>query len=356
MVGLLFNVLFGVVAGGFHRSLQRYRKGQPWQALDFRMVVYLWLVLLTLAAAAPGDVFVKMQGVCWFLFLHAPLHLLVFARRLAGNHRTLQVVLLVGVAGLTAVGVDAFLIEPQALEVTHRRLVTSKVERPLRIAVLADIQTDAPGAYDRRVLARVKAEHPDLILFAGDYIHIEAGQAYRDAARKLNRLLQEAGLDPSLGKIAVQGNIDNRQPWETIFVGTDTQVYAADATLDVGPVVVTVLSMAQSYGMRTAVPAQDKYHIVLGHVPNYALGDIQADLLLAGHTHGGQVRLPFIGPLLTYTEVPRAWAAGQTEIAPGRTLIVSRGIGLEREHAPRIRFLCRPELVIVDLVPERNDG
>lgn len=351
MVGLLFNLLLGVVAGSFYRPLQRQRKGQPWQPADFKRVVTLWLVLLILAMAAPGDVFVKMQGVCWLLFMHAPLHLLVFASRLGGTHQAFRRILRVGAVALMAVGVDAFLIEPHALEVTHRRLVTDKVERPLRIAVLADIQTDAPGAYERRVLARVKAEHPDLILFAGDYIQTEAGQVYREAASKLNRLLQEAELEPPLGKIAVQGNIDNGQPWEAIFADTGTRVHAADATLDVGPVVVTVLSMAESYGMHTAVPAQDKYHIVLGHVPNYALGDIQADLLLAGHTHGGQVRLPFIGPLLTYTEVPRAWAAGQTEIAPGRTLIVSRGIGLEREHAPRIRFLCRPELVIVDLVP-----
>ncbi|HEX6202615.1 MAG TPA: hypothetical protein VF100_06400, partial [Thermoanaerobaculia bacterium] len=76
-------------------------------------------------------------------------------------------------------------------------------------------------------------------------------------------------------------------------------------------------------------------------------------LLLAGHTHGGQVRLPGVGPLVTASRVPRSWAAGRTALADDRTLIVSRGIGMERGYAPQLRFLCRPELVVVDLEPGR---
>jgi len=351
MVGLLYNLLMGSVAIGFFRSFQRRRPGQAWQPAYFRRVVWLWLWLLLLSLLAPGDFFLKLQGICWLLFLHVPMHALIFSLRLSGEHRVLRMVLIVAALLLAAVGVDAFLIEPRALEVTHYRMVTSKVERPLRIAVLADIQTDAPGVYDRRVLARFKREQPYLILFAGDYIQVEHGQAYQDASQELQKILQDADLTPSLGKIAAQGNIDYNQPWESIFADTETRTFSTDTTLDLGLVVVTVLSMAQSYGIHTVVADQDKYHIVLGHVPNYALGDINADLLFAGHTHGGQVRLPFIGPLITYAAVPRSWAAGRTDIDPGKTLIVSRGIGMEREHAPRIRFLCRPELVIVDLVP-----
>ena len=70
------------------------------------------------------------------------------------------------------------------------------------------------------------------------------------------------------------------------------------------------------------------------------------------------MRLPGIGPLITFSEVPRSWACGMTEIGPAgeagrRTLVVSRGIGLERGDAPRLRFLCRPELVILDVTPTR---
>jgi predicted MPP superfamily phosphohydrolase len=90
---------------------------------------------------------------------------------------------------------------------------------------------------------------------------------------------------------------------------------------------------------------------VLGHSPNFSLGQVSADLLIAGHTHGGQVQIPFIGPMLTLSQVPRSWASGVVTIAPGKVLVVSRGVGMERGNAPRIRFRCRPELVILDLVP-----
>jgi predicted MPP superfamily phosphohydrolase len=49
--------------------------------------------------------------------------------------------------------------------------------------------------------------------------------------------------------------------------------------------------------------------------------------------------------------VPRSWAAGVTRLVNGATLIVSRGVGMERGSAPRLRFLCRPELVIIEVLP-----
>jgi predicted MPP superfamily phosphohydrolase len=54
---------------------------------------------------------------------------------------------------------------------------------------------------------------------------------------------------------------------------------------------------------------------------------------------------------MTLSQVPRAWAAGLTELKGGGTLIVSRGVGMERGDAPRLRFLCTPEIVVIDVVP-----
>ena len=109
-----------------------------------------------------------------------------------------------------------------------------------------------------------------------------------------------------------------------------------------------------------AIAAFDGFTIVCGHAPEYMLpvirGDVAIDaLLLAGHTHGGQVVIPGFGPPITLSGVPRHIAAGGLFEFGAAKVCVSRGIGLERGHAPRIRLFCRPELVVVELqAPERG--
>jgi predicted MPP superfamily phosphohydrolase len=118
--------------------------------------------------------------------------------------------------------------------------------------------------------------------------------------------------------------------------------------------------------MRSRVPFVDAgmvrrlhgscYPIIMGHAPDFmqsVLRDgLQADaLMVAGHTHGGQVQVPGFGPLITLSGVPR-WLAGGGVFRHGETwLCCSRGIGMERSSAPRIRFWCRPQLLLLELAP-----
>jgi predicted MPP superfamily phosphohydrolase len=73
------------------------------------------------------------------------------------------------------------------------------------------------------------------------------------------------------------------------------------------------------------------------------------DLVVAGHTHGGQVQLPLFGPAITLTGVPRHVAAGGQHEINGNLIYVSRGVGIERGQAPRLRFMCPPEIAILEL-------
>jgi predicted MPP superfamily phosphohydrolase len=73
------------------------------------------------------------------------------------------------------------------------------------------------------------------------------------------------------------------------------------------------------------------------------------DLYLAGHTHDGQIRLPLYGALVTSSVYGRRYASGLFREGD-TTMYVSRGIGFEGGGLPRARFLCRPEVVSVDLV------
>lgn len=316
--------------------------------------VMLGVASVFLALVIPVGMFGKTQLLAWAAFLHAPLFLAGSALLCARHARAASYVSGGLALALLLVAVDAFLIEPRWLEVSTVQLPTAKVTAPLRIAFVADIQTDAPGAYEARVFREVAAAQPDLILLGGDYVQHGEREAYLAAAATLGQQLQQAGWQPRLGAYAVQGNVD-AAIWANIFTGTGIAPMSEDTSFDLGEVTVTLLSMrtsAQTQVRIDAPGAAEQYHIVLGHSPNYSLGDVDADLLLAGHVHGGQVRLPLIGPLVTMTAVPRAWAVGVTAITPEQTLIVSRGIGMERGAAPRLRFLCRPELVIIDLIPE----
>jgi predicted MPP superfamily phosphohydrolase len=72
------------------------------------------------------------------------------------------------------------------------------------------------------------------------------------------------------------------------------------------------------------------------------------DLILAGHTHGGQVRLPFVGALVTNSSIPTRLCMGLSRLG-GTFLHVSPGLGTSK-YAP-FRFLCRPEATILELAP-----
>ncbi len=103
----------------------------------------------------------------------------------------------------------------------------------------------------------------------------------------------------------------------------------------------------------------DAVGLAVVHSPDPApeLAALGYDLIVAGHTHGGQVRLPILGALVTNGSIPTRLAMGLSRL--GRTFLhVSPGLGTSK-YAP-FRFLCRPEATLLELVPatseERRSG
>ena len=101
----------------------------------------------------------------------------------------------------------------------------------------------------------------------------------------------------------------------------------------------------------------DDFSLLLYHKPDlaYAARDLGINLYLAGHTHGGQIRLPFYGAVITNSHYGKTFEMGLYHLDQ-TTLYVSRGLGLEGMSAPRARFLCPPEVVVVDLAPAGATG
>lgn len=95
--------------------------------------------------------------------------------------------------------------------------------------------------------------------------------------------------------------------------------------------------------------------VLLSHRPDAILASAadRFQLVLAGHTHGGQVALPGLGPILRHSRLRRGQTAGRVSWPDGRTLVVSRGLGTS--ELP-VRFCARPEVVRVVLAPPEESA
>lgn len=332
----IFNILMcGVDAVALLGRRRRFHASLGWTMTALALPVFL----------DPGFGTMRLAGHA--IFIHAP------ALALARAWLDRSAASLLAAIVLWAAAVDAYLIEPYSLQIRRHTISSAEVRAPLRVAIVADLQMEELGEYEKSALRAVMAEKPDLILLLGDYADSP------DAARlhaELNAFLREIDFGAPRGAFAVEGNTDHRG-WERAFEGTRVRPIDRQ-TLDIGDdVAVTGVGLAVSFDpvhINNEVPSRPgRFHIVFGHAPDFAMGlrdRTDLDLLSGGHSHGGQVRIPGFGPIVTLSRAPRDWVDGIHDVG-GAKLVPSRGIGMERDRAPRIRFWCPPEIVIVDAVP-----
>ena len=258
------------------------------------------------------------------------------------------------VLALAVIGVGCFAyawrIEPFWLEVTHTRVATAKVTRPIRIAQISDVHCDPDPRLEDRLPDVIAGEHPDIIVFTGDALNDPRGL---DSFRTLMKRL--AAIAPTY---AVRGNWDVWF-WSALdlFGGTgaveltgtavraplpDAEVWIAGAPVGDERKIPGALKLAPPSALSVLL-----FHYPDEIEPASAAG---ADLYLAGHTHGGQVALPWYGALITYSRFDKRFESGRYQVGP-TALYVNRGIGMEGGAAPRIRFWARPEVSVIELVP-----
>ena len=266
------------------------------------------------------------------------------------------------VLGLLAVYVDAYHLEPRQLQVrTHAvDLTRSPARGRLRLLHISDIQADRITDHEERVVSRARELAPDLVLLTGDYIQPRLGSSRVQARRDLQALLRHSALRAPLGVFAVRGDVD--VDWPQVLEGSGASLLSgttARVALPEGRWLTLVgLTPGMSRGWDVAglqallagAPAED-LRIALGHSPDFVIplaGSQLVDLAVAGHTHGGQVTLPFFGAPYTKSRLPRLFASGLHEYG-GIPLHVSAGVGMERGTAPQIRFLCPPEICLLEI-------
>lgn len=335
---------------GLCLAVLRKRPGLVRAGLVHLVLLTCGTVLCAMLGLFGNLLFLPMQLAAWLLFLLWP-GLLLGSAWLLRAHSPRVAWAMAGLGALLLLTATWSMgIEPRWLEVSNPRITSPALDRPVKLALVADLQTDRWGRFERGIFDRVDAWQPDLVLFAGDYLQPDGMPEFNELLPDLQRAVTRTCSAAELGCVAVRGDVDPEE-WPLIFAPAGGRAVEESTTMELGPLTLTALSPADARSSDPPVPATDRFHVVLGHAPDFATAGLGADLLLAGHIHGGQVRLPGLGPLLTLSRVPRAWATGRTELPTGGTLYVSRGLGMERGDAPRLRMFCRPELVLVELQP-----
>jgi uncharacterized protein len=245
-----------------------------------------------------------------------------------------------------AAATDSLFFEPFRIEVTHFD-IQAPLAAPLKIAQLSDVHTHGMGRNERRVPQILAQKRPDLIVVTGDCLGNRAGD-YRMCEAFYRQ------LHAPLGVWVVRGNWENDWPvyHEQVFYarcGVHILVNAqASPRSDFSLIGLDdyISGTARLNKALADVPA-GVYKIALFHSPAY-FDQIagRVNLCIAGHTHGGQVRIPFLPPLW----LPRGcgrYVEGWYE-EDGTKMYVNRGLGMS--NLP-IRFFCRPEITFFTLHP-----
>ena len=224
-----------------------------------------------------------------------------------------------------------------------------------RIVHLTDLHHGfmMPASAIRRVVERANAIPRDLVVCTGDYVHERNGTSDIDSVwPQLGRLTAPHGVWSVLGNHDHWADSERSRHWlrrtgqnlrhklipiekdgERLWLAGAGDLWEDHRSLD---------------HMLGAVPKND-CRIVLAHNPDTADDSHRArvDLMLSGHTHGGQVKVPFVGsPVLPVRN--KAYTHGLKRSPRGTPVFISRGIGWS---VLPVRFNCTPEIAVLELVP-----
>lgn len=239
------------------------------------------------------------------------------------------------------------LVEPFFLEVTNARIVSPKVTHPFRLVHITDLHCDGVKRCEDVLVQKALEAQPDFVVFTGDAVNNQAGIPL------FKKVMNQ--LSVSVPVFVVKGNHDfhGTQLWDR-FGGTGVTMVSGhpqNIVIKGQRICIAGVDVGSEAQMNTIFDSisPDDYSIFLYHYPD-AIGPASAhkmDLYLAGHTHGGQIRLPFYGAIITNSASGKKYEAGAYEV--GKTdMYVGRGVGM---MGIPVRFLAKPELTVIDVAP-----
>ena len=252
-----------------------------------------------------------------------------------------------------------------ALELNKHTIESNKIPKAFdgyKIAQVSDLHNAEIGEENERLLAMIEAAEPDIIAITGDMIdsrrtNIETALDFAEKAVKLApcyyvngnhelRVLEYEELKKGLLELGVvvlenestKINIKNQ---EIMVIGISDPSLEANELWSVEAEVV-------NDHLGELIKVDDNYKLVLSHRPELLeiYCEAGADLVLTGHAHGGQIRLPFVGGIIAPHQGFFPKYDGGLYIKEETNMIVSRGIG---NSLFPVRFNNRPEVVLIEL-------
>jgi len=235
-----------------------------------------------------------------------------------------------------AVGVDARFIETTSLRVTNLKC---RGVGNCRFIHFSDFHHKGDIGYATEVVRTINELAPDFVCFTGDLV--EKAHYATEALGFIRQI--RAPVYGSPGNHEFQSGVSFAE-FEEAFASTGG-AWLSDRVAHVPAHDLELLGLGLGK-LNALPPLSANRQILLMHYPEMAngLGARRFDLILAGHSHGGQVRLPFLGALV----VPRGvgpYDHGYYE-TPGGPLYVNAGIGTYRLP---LRWNCRPEITVVTM-------
>ena len=266
--------------------------------------------------------------------------------------------LALGAAGLAAY---AGWFEPRRLVVRHDTLALPRwppALAGLRVGVLTDLHAGVAHAGEAAIgrwVERMNAEAPDLVLLGGDFTDAHFAFGGRLAPERIAERL--AGLRAPHGSVAVLGNHDWKQfgmrMWTALADAGIPVLENASLAIDAPGGRFHVAGLADMRHRRPDIAValadvpEDEPAIVLSHDPDvFPHVPDRVALTVAGHTHGGQVALPYVRRPFIPSLHGERYARGHV-VEHGRHLVIGAGLGTS---GLPVRLLAPPELLVLELV------
>ena len=263
-------------------------------------------------------------------------------------------------------------------EVTRYTVRSAKIKSSVSVAVIADLHGFSYGENNHKLLEETAKIKPQAIFIPGDMLVSKYPETFAIALETFAELVKIAPVYYSYGnhesrlreEECVSHELFEQYMQKVRALGVtvmDTQTRSI--SLGENQVMLSALELELDYYekgsivplensyMREHLPLvePEKFQILLAHNPAYAeqYAGWGADVTFCGHNHGGLVRIPGIGSLISpqLTLFPK-YDAGKFELE-GRSVIVSRGLGTHTFH---IRVFNRAELLAVEFAPQKNGG